>query len=341
MVFKQYWGDYKSREVYLFRITNASGAYVELINLGATIVSIYVPNKYGRLMNTVLGFPTLDGYIKDNCYLGRTIGRFANRISQGRFFLDDWMWNLETNDGKHNNHSGSDGFHDKVMDFREEEDGVVFFYTSPHLEGGFPGTVDFQVKYSWSHKNELLIEYGAVSDRSTYVNFTNHSYFNLEFGSPKILAHRLVVESELMIENTSEHIPSRIISINGRNELNGKKVGHSVLYKEMRHIGLNNYYILKRKGNDKPSLIRLEAPRSGIELNICTSYPGVQVYTGDYLKTAVRGNEGMKYGPFEGLCLECHNYPDFPNQPNFPKAVLFPNMQMKEFIKYKFGVLEE
>jgi aldose 1-epimerase len=179
-------GWYAEKEIFKFTLTNVHGNYVELLNYGAIVKSIVVPDKNGNKENVVLGFPTLEGYIKDQSYIGATVGRFANRINNAEFSIEDKTYYLDKNDGKNNNHSGSAGFNSKVFDFSIKQDAVIFTLENESGDGGFPGNLKTKVIYKWTDKNELKIEFLAVADEPTPINFTNHSYFNLSACTEKI-----------------------------------------------------------------------------------------------------------------------------------------------------------
>jgi aldose 1-epimerase len=173
------WGAVHNQDVFLFRLENSAGAFVELTNYGATLVSINVPDKDGRLSNVIIGFPTLASYLDDSCYIGSTIGRYANRISNAQFNLDGITYQLEANDGVNANHSASSGFNSKVFGFEVNDEELVLVLHSNDGEGGYPGNLNLRVTYKWNDDNDLSIHYKAVSDKDTFANFTNHAYFNL------------------------------------------------------------------------------------------------------------------------------------------------------------------
>lgn len=318
------------KEIFKFRLTNVHKNYVELLNYGAIVKSIVVPDKNGIKENVVLGFPTLEGYLEDTCYIGATVGRFANRIHNAEFFIENKTFFLDKNDGKHNNHSGSAGFNSKVFDFIIKENAVIFSLESKNGEGGFPGNLDIKVIYNWTDENELKIEFLAVADEPTPLNFTNHSYFNLSACAEKIQQHRLTIQADKILENTPDYIPTgKIISANNyvfQNDLLGDV---------MKSKGLNTYCIL-----DKDKVCELTEEKSGRIMRVFTSYPGVQLYTGDYLKSEVIGEHSKFYEPFDGLCLECQYYPDSPNHLHFPNTIFKTGQVYNETITYAFDLAD-
>jgi len=322
------------KEIFKFKLTNVQGNSVELLNYGAIVKSIVVPDKNGIKENVVLGFPTLEGYLKDTSYIGATVGRFANRIRNAEFSIENKTYYLDKNDGKNNNHSGSAGFNNKIFDFIVNEDSVVFSLESKNEEGGFPGNVSAKIIYKWTDKNELKIEFLAVADEPTPLNFTNHSYFNLSACAEKIHNHKLNIQSTKILESTPNYIPTgKIIPADDYLFFNYK------LTDVMQNNGLNIYYVFDRISANENPVCELFEEKSGRLMRVYTSYPGVQLYTGDYLNSATIGEHSKKYKPFDGLCLECQYYPDSPNHANFPNTIFKAGQIYNETITYAFDVM--
>lgn len=322
------------KEIFKFKLTNVHGNSVELLNYGAIVKSIVVPDKNGIKENIVLGFPTLEGYLKDTSYIGATIGRFANRINNAEFSIENKTYYLDKNDGKNNNHSGSAGFNTKVFDFIVKDDSVIFTLESKGGEGGFPGNVSTKVIYKWTDKNELKIEFLAVADEPTPLNFTNHSYFNLSACAEKIHNHKLNIQSTKILEITPDYIPTgKIIPADNYLFFNYK------LTDVMQNNGLNIYYVFDRNAANENAVCELFEEKSGRLMRVYTSYPGVQLYTGDYLDSTIIGEHSKKYKPFDGLCLECQYYPDSPNHANFPNTIFKAGQVYNETITYAFDVM--
>lgn len=324
---------YDGKEIFKFQLTNVHGNYVELLNYGAIVKSIVVPDKNGNKENVVLGFPTLEGYLKDTSYIGATVGRFANRINNAEFSIGNKTFHLDKNDGKNNNHSGSAGFNNKVFDFSIKEDSVVFTLESKSGEGGFPGNLSTKVIYKWTDKNELKIEFLAVVDESTPLNFTNHSYFNLSGCSEKIQNHRLTIQADKIIESTEDYIPTGKILPAENFSFHNYKLGDV-----MKNSGLNTYYIFN-KDKSRDFVCELFEEKSGRKVEVQTTYPGVQLYTGDYLNSSTIGDHSKYYEPFDGLCLECQYYPDSPNHAHFPNTIFKAGQVYNEKITYVFDVM--
>jgi aldose 1-epimerase len=327
------WGTVHEEPIYLFKLENSTGAFVEITNYGATLVSVVVPDKDAKLGDVIIGFPTLEGYLDDICYIGSTIGRYANRISNAQFTLDNVTYNLEANDGINTNHSASSGFNSKVFGLEINHDELVLVLHSNDGDGGFPGNLSLRVTYKWSEDNELLIHYKAVCDKDTFANFTNHAYFNLSNGGLTIADHRLTITAKNMVAAAEDHIPTGEIipaAIAFNNDL---------LRDQQDNIkSVNSYYILDKE-NTYPSVAKLIDETSGRTLTVETSYPGVFLYTGDYLNSRHFNHNNRYCQPFEGLCLECQLYPDAMNRPEFPSALLKKHEVYDEFINFKFGLI--
>ena len=322
------------KEIFKFKLINVHENSVELLNYGAVVKSIVVPDKNGNKENVVLGFPSLEGYLKDTSYIGATVGRFANRINNAEFSIENKTFHLDKNDGKNNNHSGSAGFNTKIFDFSVNEDSVVFTLESKNEEGGFPGNVSTKIIYKWTDKNELKIEFLAVADEPTPLNFTNHSYFNLSACAEKIHHHKLNIQSTKILESTPNYIPTgKIIPADDYLFFNYK------LTDVMQNNGLNIYYVFDRNAANENAVCELFEEKSGRLMRVYTSYPGVQLYTGDYLNSTIIGEHSKKYKPFDGLCLECQYYPDSPNHANFPNTIFEAGQVYNETITYAFDIM--
>ena len=333
-----FWGKCQGQDVFLFRMTSADGTYVELTNYGATIVSVVVPDRNHRLGNVVLGFPTLQGYLLDDCYLGATIGRYANRIANGNFKIDGNEFQLETNDGPHSNHSGSAGFNSKVFGYSIFKNSISFNYLSKDGDGGFPGDLFVVITYSWSNM-ELVIDYTAETNRKTIVNMTNHSYFNLTAGEGNILEQELTVFASQFLQTNSDHIPTGAILNDEAMMFNNTNIGSRLPVEGGSLKGLNTCYVLEQAvAAAREPIAELFDPASGRLLQAFTSYPGLLIYTGDYLKSEVPGHYAAAYKPFDGLCLECQYFPDAPNHPGFSSGVLEADEFYQNRIAYKFSV---
>jgi aldose 1-epimerase len=319
-----------------YTITNKKGAVVKIIDRGATLTEWHVPDKNGVTTDCVFGFDDVAGYeSKGNGYFGATVGRVANRIAGGKFTLDGKEYSLAQNDGPNTLHGGVKRSLDKVVWKGEplensQEQGVVFTYTSPDGEEGFPGKLDCKVTYSLNDDNELRIDYEATTDKATPINLTNHAYFNLSgAGAPTILDHELMLNAEHYTPIDDTLIPTGEIApvagtpfdfrqfhvigerVDQLNDKPGKGYDHNfVLNENKRGEGLN-------------LVAKVREPKSGRVLTVKTTEPGVQFYGGNFLD-GVSGKGGKKYAYRSGFCLETQHFPDSINQPNFPPVVLKP-----------------
>lgn len=335
------WGQFNGADVFLFKIENENGAYIELTNYGAAIVSVVVPDKEQQFENVVVGFPDLDGYLNDTCYIGSTIGRYANRISNARFKLDGKIYYLDTNDGKNSNHAGKSGFNYRVFNTHAIDNGVVMTLTSSDGDGGYPGKLELMVIYTWSDDNGLLINYKATTDKVTIADFTNHAYFNLSAFKSKIYNHKLTLLSDNIVDSYEDYTPSGAIIPAKQKTFNNNKLTDKFKIDENRVEGLNLFYIINKQaeanGLTYAALLTDEA--SGRSLEVYTDYPGVFLYTGDYLSSTSLTHSGNYAKPFDALCLECQHYPDSINHPNFPQAILQAGDVYDQSILYKFGTI--
>jgi len=325
-------------EVKLIKITNRHGASISLTNYGATLVSVIMPDKNGLFANVVLGFARLEDYVDDRNYLGATIGRFANRIANGKFMLDGKTFHLHTNDGLHSNHSGAFGFSNKVFNYHTEDNKVVFTLYSHEGEGGFPGDLHCSVTYELTDRNEVLINYQAYSNQKTIVSFTNHAYFNLSGRHTDIFDHSLNIPSTEMLEMDKDYLPTGNIVPTQQNTFNGQQIADVLAGKYNK--GLNNYYLLQKK---TPGALVLAAELlhgpSGRRLSVFTDSPGVLLYTGDFLATVGIGHHEKPYTAFNGLCLECQHYPDAPNQVIAPAVSIEKGTVYQQKIIYQFDTM--
>jgi aldose 1-epimerase len=320
------------QEIALFRISNVSGTYIELANIGASIVSIVVPDKKGVLSNVVLHYGNPEDYLTDNFYLGNTIGRFSNRISNACFTMDGIVYNMDKNDGKNSNHGGYNGLNKKIFSYHINSESVIFYIESPDGEGGFPGNLKLRVTYSFSENNELKIEYSAVSDKRTPASFTNHAYFNLSGKKSNILSYRLRVNAKKYLEVNDEFLPTgRISGIEGTAfDFGDYRTIHKMASLKRDNLsGYNTYFI---KQDNKKALGSVKDIISGRVLDVYSTMPGVLFYTGDFLSG--------QFLPFQGLCLESQYYPDAMNHAGFTGNILKPGKEKTDTIIYSFRVEE-
>ena len=329
------WGTTPSGEhVKLFTLTG--GITVKISNYGGTIVSIQAPDRSGEMGEVVLGFDTLDGYINSGFYLGATIGRYANRIADGGFTLNGDVYELAKNNDSNHLHGGIKGFDKVVWEPELLRSGLRLSYRSADMEEGYPGTLDASVTFRL-RGDSLEVDYLAVTDKPTVVNLTNHAYFNLA-GGGDILGHRLWIDAEQYSPVNENLIPLgnheevKDTPFDFRKEaIVGARISEDHVQLE-RGGGYDHNYVLNQITNPQ---IRVTEPESGRALEVSTTMPGVQFYTGNFLDGSDTGRNGpiIRRG---GLCLETQFFPDSPNQLGFPSTVLRPGEKYIEKTVYRF-----
>jgi len=326
--------------VELFTLTNARGIEVRAINYGGIIVSLRVPDRGGRLGDVVLGHDGLEGYLKASPYFGCIVGRYGNRIAKGQFTLDGHTYHLVTNNGPNHLHGGTKGF-DKVVwkaDPVEAADsaGVVFAYTSKDGEEGYPGNLAARVTYTLNDRDELAFEYVATTDKATPVNLTQHSYFNLAGeGTRDVLDHQVTIDADRFTPVDATLIPTGVLASVTGTPFDFRKataIGARIEQKDeqlVRGGGYDHNFVLNRKGPGLARVIRVVEPTTGRVMEVSTTEPGVQFYTGNFLDGTVTGKSGHVYRRRYGFCLETQHYPDSPNHPSFPSTILRPGREYR------------
>ncbi len=333
-------------------LRNASGTEAEVLDYGGIIKSLRVPDREGRLENVVLGFETAEDYLGEHPYLGAIIGRYANRIADGRFKLDGRTYHLPTNDGPNHLHGGNAGF-DKVMweATRLDRPGarsLALRYRSPAGEEGYPGTVIATVTYTLTDRDELICDYHAVTDEATPINLTHHSYFNLAGpGSGDILDHRVTIQATRFTPVNATLIPTgELRPVAGTPFDFGEPTSISARIGEDDEQlrfggGYDHNFVLRADGPAaEPALAaRVEEPTTGRVMEVLTTEPGLQFYSGNSLDVSGR-ERGFSYGPRSGFAMETQHFPDSPNQPTFPSTILRPGEEYTSRTIYRFTTTE-
>lgn len=330
------------KEIFKYTITNASGAYVELSPVGAGIVGIYVPDRDGKIGNVILNYPDPLSYFADGPCAGKCPGRFANRIAKGKFTLDGKEYDLPVNNGPNHLHGGPDGFQNKVWESRIEGDAVEFMYFSEDGEAGYPGNLKVVAHYEWSDECELKLTFTAQSDAPTVANLTNHVYFNLN-GTGSCLDHVLKLNASEFLPTDETLIPlGESVPVAGTpmDFTVSKQLGQDIdkPYDALKFgKGYDNCYVID---GAEPGQIQLAAElwseESGRKLEVYTTQPGVQVYTGNWLAGCPDGPDGYKYQDYDAVAIECQHFPDSPNHPDYPSTVLRPGEVLEEAIIWVF-----
>ena len=344
---KELWGKtHDGKEIVLYTLKNANGAYVQISNIGAAIVSVVVPDKDGNLADVVLGYPSAESYIGDGPCIGKVPGRYANRIANGKFTLDGVEYTLPVNNGPNHLHGGPEGFQNKVWDSREHEGGVEFLYYSEDGEMGYPGNLKVVARYDWSEDCELRLTLTGECDKATVLNLTNHAYFNLNGeGNGTVLDHELQLNASEWLPTDSTLIPfgeSEPVAGTPMDFVNPKPIGQDIKADFPALKNANGYDSCWVIDGYQPGQIQecaeLYSPASGRVMNVYTTQPGVQVYTGNWLFGCPEGKNGHRYVNYGGVAIECQNFPDAPNKPEYPSPVLRPGEVYEQAIIFAFSV---
>ena len=334
-----------------FTLVNKSGAKVKILTLGGTVTEVQVPDSAGKFADVVLGFDKLEGYLgKTNPYFGALIGRVANRIGNGTFKLDGKEVHVPVNNGKHSLHGGEFGF-DKAAWRGEANLGpqgpfVKLTYTSKDGEQGYPGQLDCTVTYTWTDANELILQYSATTNKTTVVNLTNHSYFNLAgHNAGTIFDHTLQLAADKYTPADEGLLPTgKIEPVKGTPFDFTKPTAIGAHLKEVKGdpVGYDLNFVHGDKRTAKPQLVAtVVEPKSGRKLEVLTTEPGVQFYTGNFLDGKTIGKGGAVYKQYNAFCLEAQFFPDSPNKPEFPSITLKPGEEYTQTTVYRFGVAEK
>ena len=331
----------------LYTLKNKSGMEVCITNFGGRIVSIMVPDKDGKMQDVVLGFDNIDDYIRIPSDFGASIGRYANRIAQGRFVLDNDTIKLPQNNFGHCLHGGPQGWQYQVYDANLIDNTTLeLTRLSPDGDENFPGNVTAKVTFKLSDDNALDIKYSATTDKKTIINMTNHSYFNLS-GDPSQPAtdHILYVNADnytpvdSTFMTTGEIIPVKDTPMD---IITPKAIGQDITKYDFVQLkngnGYDHNWVLNTNGDITKPAARLTSPQSGITLEVYTNEPGIQVYTGNFLDGSIQGKKGITYNQRASVCLETQHYPDSPNKPQWPSVILEPGQTYNSECIFKFSI---
>ena len=338
--------DVNGQKTQLFVLKNKNNMEVCVTNFGGRIVSIMVPDRDGKMQDVVLGFDSIQDYIKNPSDFGATIGRYANRIGQGRFTLDGTEYQLPQNNYGHCLHGGPKGFHHSVWNADAVNDStLVLTLFSPDGEAGFPGNLDVKVVYSLSADNALKISYTARTDKPTIINLTNHSYFNLSGDASKdVLDQYVQINADAFTPIDSTFMTTgEIRSVEGTpfDFRSPKPVGQDISADDAQlrnGLGYDHNMVLATGGDSTIVAASIYAPASGIKMEVYTTEPGLQFYTGNFLDGKVVGKKRVAYPHRGAICMETQHFPDSPNKPDFPSVVLQPGETYHSMCIYKFMV---
>jgi aldose 1-epimerase len=338
-------GEAKGKKVELFTITNKRGNSIAVTNYGATWVSAIIPDNKGVKDDVLLGFSDLEGYLTDTCYIGATVGRFANRIENAHFVIDGEEYNITPNVAPNCLHGGVEGLSFRVWDSKIEDDGVIFSIVSPDGDQGFPGELKVSIRYRWNDDDQATIEFDAETDKATPVSLTNHAYFNLA-GKGDILNQRLIIKAHQFLPmKTGCIVSGEIASVEGT----------PYDFRMMKAIGQDidddHEQIVMGKGYDESFLFKTEDdgelqivigaldPKSKRALFMYTTYPTVHLYTSNFLTSTRPGKKGKKYGEREAFCLEAQYSPNSPNLKDFPSCILRPGEKYHHVTEFVFSTV--
>jgi aldose 1-epimerase len=333
------------QKVDLYTLTNSKGAVCKITSYGGIVTELHVPDASGKLGDVVLGFDNLEGYLKGHPYFGSNVGRVANRVAKGKFTLDGKEYKLATNNGPNALHGGNKGFDKQLWkgEVVKSEDGpsVKFTRTSPDGEEGYPGTLTVSATYTFTNANALKVEYSATTDKATPVNLAHHSYFNLAgHDSGDILGHEILIDADQYTPTDETLIPTgKIESVKGTPfdfttpALIGKRIGE--IKGDPGGYDLN--YVLRTSDKKLHLVAKVRDPKTGRTLEVTSTEPGVQFYSGNFLDGSNKGKGGAVYKKHQAFCLEPQHFPDSVNQKDFPPIILKPGEKYSQVTVYAFG----
>ncbi len=342
------------KEVYLFKLINANGVRADITNYGGIVVRLLVPDRDGKLGDVVLGYDTLAEYIKDSPYFGAIVGRYGNRIAKGRFTLDGVEYKLATNNNENHLHGGKKGFDKVVWDAEPlktaDAVGVKLTYLSTAGEEGYPGNLKCTVRYSLTNDNELKIRYEAETDKATPVNLTHHGYFNLGGFAPgtrpDIVYHHIMINADRFTPVDETLIPTGELKDVDGTAFDLRRPGGVLIAdyiddtdrEQIRFAGgYDHNFVLNGSGEGLTLAARVDEFHTGRIMEVWTTEPGVQFYSGNFLDGSNVGKGGKAYERRYGFCLETQHFPDSPNKPGFPSVILRPGERYNQTTIYRFS----
>jgi len=335
----------EGEDVTLYTLRNAGGVETTITNYGGRVVTLLVPDRTGQKADVVLGFDSLDGYLKENPFFGALAGRYGNRIGKGKFSLNGMDYTLAKNNGENSLHGGIRGFDKKVWKASQDGQKLELTYISRDGEEGFPGTMTTVVTYTLTDKNELRIDYAITTDKDTVKNVTNHSYFNLAGqGEGDILGHQVTLSADRYTPVDSGLIPTgELASVTGtpfdfrQPHAIGERIDAAGDQQIKFGKGYDHNFVLNGEMGTPHDVAKITEPKSGRVMDVSTTEPGVQFYTGNFLDGTLTGKGGKVYKHRYGFCLETQHFPDSPNKPAFPTTVLKPGERYQSTTIYRFS----
>ncbi len=339
---KSSFGIADGKEVFLYTLTNAKGTQITITNYGGIVTSWVSADKNNKISSIILGYDSLSGYLAPNPYFGAIIGRYGNRIAKGKFSIDSSVYTLATNNGPNHLHGGIKGFDKSVWEPTVENDSLpslMLSYFSKDGEEGYPGNLKVDVQYTLTDEDELKIEYNATTDKKTVINLTNHSYFNLTGDvTNTILDHVLQIDADHYTLVDSTLIPTgAITAVKGTpfDFTQPTKIGLRI---DSIKGGYDHNYVLNKIDSSLTKIVTLSDEKTGRVLEVFTTEPGIQFYTGNFLDGLLKTSDGKPIGQHSALCLETQHFPDSPNEPSFPTTLLLPGQKYHTITVYKLSV---
>ena len=347
---KNFEGIVDGKSTSLFTLQNKKGMTVQITNYGARVVALWVPDKDGNFKDVVWGFTSLDEYLKStDVYCGPIVGRYGNRIANGQFSLNDSIYQLTINNNENHLHGGTNGFYKKVWDAKsfkiDGNDALELTYFSKDGEEGYPGNLNISVTYIVTQENELNIHYAAKTDATTIINPTSHCYFNLTGSTENsILEHVLQINAKHFTPTNETLIPTgEIKEITGTpfDFLKPTSIGQRIDQENQQLLfgkGYDHNFVIDKSIGSFKKMAEIYSPKSGIAMSILSDQPGLQFYSGNFMKGILIGKRGDKHNYRSGFALETQNFPDAPNHANFPSAILNPNETYIHKTTYRFHI---
>ena len=339
------WGTFDGKPVHLFTLTNNNGVQVKVSDYGATITSFIAPDKNGNNSSIVIGFDSLSRYTAGVPYFGATVGRYGNRIAKGKFTLNGTKYSLAINNGQNHLHGGIKGFDKQVWsasDTSASEPQVTLTYLSKDMEEGYPGNLTSSVTFSVTSDNMLKIEYKATTDKATPINLTNHSYFNLTGDvSNTILNHVVMIDADRYTPVDTTLIPTgELKSVKGTpfDFTTPHKIGERIQQVGGNPVGYDHNFVLNKKDSGLSKAAEVTDSLSGRKLEVFTTQPGLQFYSGNFLDGTIQSDSGIPIKQYTGFCMETQHFPNSPNTPSFPSTILQPGETYHTITEYKISV---
>ncbi len=341
-IIKTKFGEVAGKEVCRFTLSNKKGNAVLIINYGATIISWQVKDKTEAVRDIVAGFDDIETYLTNNVYMGSIVGRYANRIANGKFKINETEYQLACNNAPNHLHGGNKGFDKMIWDATIMDAAIPklsLSYVSKDGEEGYPGNLSVKVEYSYSEDDELIIEYFANTDKPTHVNLTSHSYFNLSGNVCKnILNHSLQINADYYTAVNEHKIPTgELVAVDGTafDFKAPKKISQHIAETDM---GYDHNFVLKKGGTELAIAATLSGNKNELYLSVFTTEPAMQLYTAHFLDGSLINRDGKLIGKCAGVCLETQHYPDTPNHPEFPSTLLLPQETFTSKTIYKISL---